>query len=348
MGSTIKDVARLAGVSIATVSRVINSPETVKKETRETVLTAMKESGYTYNTLARSLSTRKSLSIGLIVPSITNPIFAESTLGIQDCANNFGYTVLLGDTDYDFKKEAMLINALNERRVEGLIITTSSVSNPYLKKFKDEDFPVVLIYNTTFSEDFHFVTIDNFKSAYEIVKYLIELGHKRIGMIAGYFDISDRSYARWQGYAQCLKDHGIPQDDSLVVQESFTAPAGREAMKYFLKMSKPPTAVFCSNDFLAIGAMSAVYEKGLKIPDDISICGFDNMELSSHIYPPLTTVDQPAYEMGYRAMEILMKVMAGEVTAPQHIFLDYKLIIRNSCSTLNLFTKGRKHEEKRF
>ncbi len=336
MHSTIKDVARLAKVSIATVSRVINEPNKVKESTYNSVREAMLKCNYTYNMLARGFITKESLTIGLIIPSITNPIFAESTIGIEDYLRAHRYSVILGNSEYNFEIEKNLVDTFRERRVDGIILTTSNVrDNEFFEKLKNSKIKVVFIYNTFFRKDFSFVTIDNFKSSYEIVEYLIKLGHKKIGMISIPFEISDRSHARWKGYKKCLEDHGFKYDQSIVEQKSFTVSDAKKSMLKLLTEYNPPTAIFCSNDLIAMGAMQAVREMGLKIPDDISIVGFDNMELSSYFYPPLTTVDQPANKIGNTAAEILIGMITGSIEKNKQVYLDHKIEYRSSCKNIN-------------
>lgn len=331
MTQTIKDIAKKAKVSVATVSRVINQRGNVKEETKQRVLKVIEEYNFTYNAIARSLSTKRSHTIGVIVPTITNPVFSQSTRGIQDFANSFGYSVILGNSDYSPELESQLIKIFMEKRVEGIILTSSNIQNEYLQILKNSKIPFVLLYNTIFDKRINYVTINNYQAAYEIAEYLISLGHRRIGMIAGKFTKSDRSFARFQGFQACLNNKGISFRPEALIETELTFEGGKEGMARLLEITPPLTAVFCSNDFIAMGAMKTIREKGLKIPEDISIVGFDDIEMASYFYPELTTIHQPAYQMGFKGADLLLKIVSGESKVAQQIILDYKLIIRNSC-----------------
>lgn len=333
--STIRDVARIAGVSTATVSRVINSPEVVNLETRDRVSRAMKACRYKYNALARGFVTKQSHTLGLIVPSITNSIFAESTRGVQDFANQKGYQVIIGNSDYQYEKEVRLCEVLRERQVEGLIITTTSLKGKILKTLMDDGFPFVLIYSTIRKGPFSAVGVDNFLGGYRATEHLIKLGHRRVAMLAGGFSFSDKSLNRWHGYKKCLCDNNIPYDPTLVVQTLYTLESGRQGIKSLLSTDNPPTAVFCSNDFMAIGAIQGAKELGIFTPENLSIVGFDDMAISSYLSPGLTTIRQPAYEMGRDGVEILLNSIQSQLKKPVHHILETSLIIRESTAQLS-------------
>jgi DNA-binding LacI/PurR family transcriptional regulator len=335
MPITIRDVAKKADVSVATVSRVINHSATVKEATRQKVLSAIKECGFTYNAIARSLSTKKSVTIGVVVPTIINPVFAQSTKGIQDFSNSCGYSIILGNSDYSSDVEDRLIEVFKEKRVEGIILTCSNIHHEYIQRLKQFSLPFVLLYNTPFDKTLNFVTIDNYKAAYEIVEHLVKLGHRRIGMIAGRFDMSDRSLARFQAFKACLKDHGIPDRPIYFIETDLSFEGGRKAMEALLDIIPPLTGIFCSNDFMAMGAMKSIREKGLRIPEDISIVGFDDIEMASYFSPELTTIHQPAYEMGLKGAELLFNISSGDLKDSQHIILEHELVIRNSTGPVN-------------
>jgi len=272
--STIRDVAKLAEVSTATVSRVINSPDRVSSQTRNRVNQAMKACRYKYNALARGFVTKKSRTIGLVLPAITNPIFAESTRGVQDFANDNGYHVILGNSYYQYDKEEKLIKVFRERQVEGLVITTTDPKGRILESLLDDNFPFVLLYSTIRRGPISSVGVDNFLGGYRATEHLIQLNHRRIAVLAGKFHFSDRSFHRWHGYRQCLKAHHIHYRSDFVLQTRYSLASGREGAKSLLSVENPPTAIFCSNDFLAIGAIEGARKLGLRVPDDLSIVGF--------------------------------------------------------------------------
>ncbi|MCD4720131.1 MAG: LacI family transcriptional regulator [Desulfobacula sp.] len=327
--STILDVAKLAGVSTATVSRVINSPETVRVETREKVVRAMKMCNYKYNALARGFVTKQSNTIGLIIPTINNPVFAESTRGVQDFADLKKTQVILGNTYYQYKQEESLVETLREKQVDGLIITTTNLKGIILKTLLDEGFPFVLLYSTVKTGPLSAVGIDNYQGGYRATEHLVKFGHERIGMVAGNFSISDRSLHRWYGYRQCLKNNGIPYDKDLLAQTDYSLTGGRDSVKQLLSLQNPPTAVFCSNDYLAFGAMKGARELGLNLPEDLSIVGFDDVQIASYVVPGLTTIHQPAYEMGKMGTKLLFQRIKGQAK-PVQLMMESSLIVRES------------------
>ena len=327
--STIIDVAKLAGVSTATVSRVINSPEAVRDQTRKKVMRAMKICNYKYNALARGFATKQSNTIGLIIPNINNPVFADSTQGVQDCADKKKVQVILGNSYYQYDQEEKLVNTLREKQVDGLIITTTKLKGAVLKTLLDEDFPFVLLFSTIKGGPMSAVGVDNYRGGYRATEHLVTLGHRRIGMVAGSFSITDRSYHRWHGYRMCLRDHGISYDKELLVQTDYSLESGRDAVKKLLALKDQPSAVFCSNDYIALGAMKGARELGLNLPSDLSIVGFDDMQTASYLVPALTTIRQPAYEIGEIATELLFQRMETP-TKPVQRMLESSLIIRES------------------
>jgi len=330
--STFIDVAKLAGVSTATVSRVINSPETVRASTREKVFAAMKLCKYKYNALARGFVTKQSNTIGVIIPTIKNPVFAESTRGIQDYANQNNIQVLLGNNYYQSDQEKKLIQTFREKQVDGLIITTSNPRSMFLKTLVEEKVPFVLLYSTLRKGQITAVGVDNFKGGYLATDHLVKLGHQRIGMVAGNFSVSDRSFHRWHGYKQCLKNSNIPYDSKLLIQTEYSLTGGCDAAQQLLSIKNPPTAVFCSNDFLAFGAMKGVRDVGLNVPRDLSIVGFDNIQIASYVTPELTTISQPAYEIGKVGAKLLFQHMKGQ-DKPIQQMLDLSLIVRESTTS---------------
>ncbi|WP_136810067.1 LacI family DNA-binding transcriptional regulator [Desulfosediminicola flagellatus] len=327
--STVLDVARLAGVSTATVSRVINTPDSVREKTREKVLLAMEKCNYKYNALARGFATKRSNTIGLIIPTISNSVFAESTLGVQEYADQKNIRVILGNSYYKYSQEENLVKALRESQVDGLIITTTNLKGEILKSLIDEKFPFVLLFSTIKNGPFSAVGIDNYRGGYLATEHLISLGHKRICMVAGNFSMTDRSFHRWHGYKRCLKDNGIPYDKELLVQTDYSLSGGRDSIKKLLSLPSPPTAVFCSNDYIALGAIKGAREAGLTLPKDLSIVGFDDMQTASYMVPALTTIHQPAYEMGQRAAEILLQ-MTDRQLKPIHDMMETTLVVRES------------------
>ena len=331
--STIFDVARLAEVSTATVSRVINSPDRVRESTRIKVQRAMGVCNYKYNALARGFATKQSKTIGLLIPTIKNSVFAESTRGVQDYADEQQNQVILGNTYYQYEQEEKLIKTLLEKRVDGLIITTTNPKGAVLKSLVDEGIPFVLLYSTLKGGAISAVGVDNYRGGYLATEHLIMLGHQRIGMVAGSFSMSDRSLHRWHGYKQCLKKYGIPYDKDLLTQTDYSLSGGKEAAQELLSLKYPPTALFCSNDYLALGAMKGARERGLDLPKDLSVVGFDDIRIASYITPELTTVRQPAYDMGKLGAQMLFDLMEKRQTKPVQMMLDSSLVVRESTTS---------------
>ena len=328
--TTIRDVARKANVSAATVSRVLNTPSLVRAHTRSRVVKAMKATHYVYNALAGGLSARKTSILGVIIPTITNPVFAMVTKGIQDYSRQHGYSIILGNTDYDEENEMRLIHLMQEKRTDGLILNGPWRGAPIVPLMKKTRLPFVITWQTLEDRGVNFVAFDNFQAAYRIVEYLVGLGHRRIAMIAGKFSVSERAMMRWKGYRKCLNDHHLPFDPHLVLEKGYTHSDGKEAMSRLLELPSPPTAVFCGNDILAIGAIVCAKEQGLQVPRDLSVVGFDDLEFSAYYNPPLTTMAVPAYEMGQLAAKILIANIRGEISTPQQCILETKLMIRGS------------------
>ena len=335
MKTTIVDIAKMAGVSLATVSRVINNPEKVKEFTRKKILQVMKDNNYVYNALAGGLGKNATCTIGLIIPTITNPIFAVSTQGIQTAAAKRGYSILLGTTEYSSSTEFDLVRLFSEKQVDGIISTGAPMNDLTINHINQRNIPFVITYERIKSANTSFVTFDNVKAADRTMDYLFSLGHRRIGMITGQFSHSGRSKKRWQGYKAGLAKRGIPYDEQLVMQKDFTIIGGREAATRMLQNSNPPTAIFCGNDIIAYGAMAIAKEKGLKVGTDISIVGFDDLEMSATMDPPLTTTRIPGNEMGEMGAKILIDKIEKINEEPVQYMLQTDFIVRSSVASLN-------------
>jgi LacI family transcriptional regulator len=323
-------VAALANVSVATISRVINTPARVAPATRERVYQAMRQIDYSYNAVAGSLSRQRTMTIGLIVPTVTNPIFAESTRGVQQRAGAQGYALLIGITDYRADEEARLVQTFRQHRVDGLIVTSSHAESPALVEAQAAGTPVVLTYSSRLRSPLPYVGVDNASASAAAVGYLIRLGHRRIAMLAGRFSDSDRSHARYQGYGAALAAHAIALDPTLLVEVPYTLEDGISGASQLLARSDPPTAIFCANDILAFGAVRAALDRGLSVPADLSVVGFDNSPMATVTSPRLTTISQPAYAMGARACDLLYALINGEHPTERGILLPTELCVRDT------------------
>ncbi len=330
MAITISEIAKLVGVSTATVSRVLNASNLVRPETKQKVLQALEEHDYVYNAVAGGLTKRRTSTIGLIIPTITNPVFSISTKGIYEIAKDRGYSILLGSTDYSYDTEFELITLFHEKRVDGIIFTGAPANQKSVEFMTRLKIPYLVTWELVSDRNVPFVAFDNAKSGQAVTDYLFSLGHKKIGMIAGRFSETSRAYGRWLGYKKALNTYGIPYDEELVLEREYTVSAGREAMGKLLRISDPPTAVFGGNDILAIGAMAAVREAGYKVGSDISITGFDDLDISEATDPSLTSVHVPGHEMGAKGAEMLIEMIEGTLEEPRHCVLETELIIRGS------------------
>lgn len=328
--TTIKDVAKKAGVSVGTVSNAINNIDIVSENTRRKVIKAIKELNFKPNSIARSLSKGKSNNIAIIVPEINNPFFPELIRGITDYLETKGYYAIIRNTDGSEKKEEIFIRDLNSLFVSGMIITPTDTNGRNFQILSELKVPMVIVdrESDTLKEDI--VIVNNHKGAYEAVSYLINCGHKIIIILCG-SKHTKTAQNRYIGWEKAMKENGLFNND-YIYWGDFTIDSGRKNMDEVLKKFKKVDAVFASNDIIAIGAMQAIRENGLRIPEDISIIGFDDISFSKLLYPPLTTIRQPVYEIGSMASEILLKKIEGKNQQKNvcRYVIDGELVIRDS------------------
>lgn len=330
--ATMRDVAAAAGVSVTTVSHVINGTRFVSEDLRNRVLEAMEELNYRPNILARGLRVGKTNTIGLIVPDNSNPFFAEVSRVVEDVGFDSGYSVILCNSDGNLDKELTYIAVLVAKQVDGIIFIASSSQSEHLRLLTNEKIPVVVADREMPDLDVDLVLVDNSRGGYEATKYLLELGHRRIGCITGPSDITP-SAERINAYRQALSEFNVPFEENLVVRGDFQFEGGKRAMSQLLALPKVPSAVFICNDVMAIGAMGSIRSAGLRIPEDISIVGFDDIDQASATWPPLTTVAQPIEQMARIATELLIGRLAGSVDLERkRMVLEAKLVIRSSCA----------------
>ena len=330
MTVTIYDVAREAGVSMATVSRVVNNNPNVKPATRKKVYEAIERLGYRPNAVARGLASKKTTTVGVVIPDISNAIFAEVARGIEDIANMYHYNIILCNADKRKEKEIRVINTLLEKQVDGLLFMGGAVSEDHMQAFRTANVPIVLCATTEESGQIASVDIDHEAAAYDAVKNLVEQGHKRIAMISGTLQDPANGYARFQGYKRALEENGIVYDDNLVRIGNYRYESGADAMSYFIGLAERPTAVFSATDEMAIGAIHAIQDKGLKVPENISVISVDNSRMASMVRPQLTTVAQPMYDIGAVSMRLLTKLMKKENVEQNQVILPHELVIRQS------------------
>lgn len=330
MNPTIRDVAELAEVHPSTVSRVINSDSRISERTKNKVLLIIKKLGYTPNAIARGLKTKRTFTLGMLIPDITNPFFAEIARGVEDAANKNNFNVILCNTDDKLKKERTYLEILREKRVDGLILGTAHIRDQSILELEKKKFPYILISRNVERLNKNCIIIDDLAGGMMATEYLIKLGHHRIAHISG--PLKTRSgLNRLKGYQLALKKHKIEYNDELVGEGDFRINGGYQVMKRFLKLPDQPTAIFAANDLLALGAMQAIQKKNFYIPEDFSIIGFNDIELASFVYPSLTTIRQPILEMGNLAVKMLLKIIIDGEFNQGKIVLKPKLIIRESC-----------------
>lgn len=328
---TIMDVARISGVSSATVSRVLSGYEFVRESTRNRVMEAVEHLGYVANLQARSLAGGRSQIIGLLVPNLDNGYVGTITQGIDRELAHVNYDVMLYTSHRHPDKESLYVSAIANGLTEGLLLIAPLVPASYLDVLREQNFPYVLIDQSDATENSSVVEATNWQGAYDATLYLRKLGHTRIAFIAGTPAV--RSAAdRLQGYKAALADCDIPFREEWVIEGDYQQQTGYRATKTLLqRVEDPPTAIFASNDLSAFGAMDAARECGLRIPDDISIIGFDDIPQASFVYPKLTTVRQPLEQMGQVAVKMLLAQIEDQSSPPQRITLATQLIIRDSC-----------------
>ncbi|HLG77301.1 MAG TPA: LacI family DNA-binding transcriptional regulator [Ktedonobacteraceae bacterium] len=327
---TIFDVADEAGVSYSTVSRVVNNKSNVNPQTRERVLRAMAQLGYVGNVSARSLAGGSSRVVGLLVDNLNTSYMGEIIRGIDDALEANNYNLMLYTTHQRKTKESAYVTKLTRNFADGLLLVLPRNERAYLETLHQRRFPHVLVDYQGYNQHVPCVVTTNRKGAYDATTYLIHLGHRRIGFITGTMEFGC-AQERLAGYQAALNDQGIAFDPQLVCEGDFLQPQGYACARKLLSLPVPPTALFVSNDVMAFGAMEAARERGLQLPRDLSIIGFDDIPQAAHVHPPLTTVRQPLEEMGRSAANLLLKYIADPLAEVERVELPTELIIRESC-----------------
>lgn len=331
---TIRDIALHANVSTATVSHVFNNTRYVSPEIRDRVLRVSKELAYVPNSVARSLRSGKTRTIGLVLPDSGNPFFAEIGRHIEENAFAKGYNVIIGNTEGDPEKESFYLDTLVQKKVDGIIFVSTGTSSTSIRQLCDLRIPVVIadreVEAVDCIENVVVVLTDNFRGGVIAVEHLIGLGHRKIGCISGP-SISTPSSLRTTGYRAAMQDAGLPVDERWVTPGDFSCQSGYAAARQLLERENPPTAIFCCNDMMAIGAIRAAADLGLSVPRDVSIVGFDDIALSAFMNPALTTVHQPIKEMSDAITQHLFTAFGSKsAKAYQRIVFQPQLTIRQS------------------
>lgn len=322
---SIKDIAKAAGVSPSTVSRALHHHPRISEETATRIRRLAQEMGYSPSLPARSLVTRHTATIGLVITNASDPFLGRLVIGVEETAQAQGYSVFLSSSYRDANLERNVIRDFHERRVTGIIVTGSQIGAGYLQLRERHPLPIGLI---NFRDYPHSVSTDNVAGAQQAIEHLVELGHRRIAYVS-----NCRSYRtdldRLDGYKAVLAKHDIPADQAMHVEGDGTLEGGLGSMRQLLALSCPPTAVFCFNDVTAMGVLRGLNAAGVQVPHDCSVIGFDDLDMAAYYCPPLTTVRQPSYRLGQRAMRMLLQLIQGREDVAAEI-LPAKLVVRET------------------
>ncbi len=330
MPVSIKDIARAAGVSHSTVSRALADSPLVKEETKQRICRLAREMGYSPSAIARGLVTKRTQTIGLVVTTIADPFVAEVVRGVEETALDHGYNILLCNSNAQSQRELAAVNTLREKRVDGIIVSASRVGNLYLPMLVETGVPIVLVNNEHSGRYVYSVVTDDEAGGRLATEYLLNLGHTQIAYISGP-KMSSTSANRLRGYRQALAARGLTPDPQWIVPGDGGARGGEEGMARLIALPSPPTAVFCYNDMTAIGALLTARRLGWKVPDQVSVMGYDDIAFAAYTNPALTTVEQRKYEMGALAMRMMLALLGG-AGAVENVLLPPRLIERESCA----------------
>lgn len=327
---TIYDVAREANVSMATVSRVVNGNPNVKPTTRKKVLEAIDRLGYRPNAVARGLASKKTTTVGVIIPDISSIFYSELARGIEDIATMYKYNIILSNSDQNTDKELHLLNTMLGKQVDGIVFMGGNITDVLVEEFKRSPVPIVLAASVEEQAQTPSVNINYEQAIYDSVQLLVEKGHKRIAFVSGPMSEPINSMRKLAGYKRALEEAGIAFDDALVAEGDYSYDSGIESLAHLLEQSDKPTAVIAATDEMALGVIHGAQDRGVSIPDDLEVIGFDNTRLSLMVRPQLTTVVQPTYDIGAVAMRLLTKLMNKEQVDDQIVELPHRIEERQS------------------
>jgi LacI family transcriptional regulator len=327
---TINDIAKLAGVSKATVSRVINNIKTVDPNLRDKVLKVIEQVDYRPSAIARGLVKNETSLIGIIVPEVANNVFGVMIEGISKVAELHGYDIMLSLTEENTQKEINYLNLYRDKQVDGIILSSRLLKQEHIDLIQRFEIPCVLVGQKSTTPSIPSVHLDNFSASYEAVKTLIRFGHHKIAMIRAPLGDEQSGEERFRGYAAALADEGIQMEENWVAVSGFSAADGYMAMNKILQSGFTPTALFAAADRIALGAMHYLLDQGFSIPRDISIFGFDNIDVAELVRPKLSTVHYSSVELGMTAVRNLMKLIKKEEMPLQHTNIPHQIILRDS------------------
>lgn len=327
---TIYDVAREANVSMATVSRVVNGNPNVKPATRKKVADVINRLGYRPNAVARGLASKKTTTVGVIIPDISSIFFAELARGIEDIASMYKYNIILSSSDENIDKEFHLLNTMLGKQVDGIVFMSGDITDELVKEFKNSPVPIVLAGSVEESGQVPSVNIDYEAAAFDAVMSFAKNGHKQIGYVSGNLS-APINEKKLTGYKRGLKEAGLPFDESYVVEGDYTYDSGIESFDKFLEAKERPTAIIVGADEMALGIVHAAQDKGFNVPEDFEVISFDNTRLTLMVRPQITTVVQPLYDIGAVSMRLLTKLMNKEMVEGQEkVILPHRIEKRQS------------------
>lgn len=328
--ATMREVARLSGVSPATVSRAMRNPELLKPTTLQRIHAAIRETQYSYPLPPKNIEV--SQAIGVLLPTTLTVAFSDTLLGIQEAALENHYTVSVGATNYDAKVESNLLERFSRENLAGMIIAGFSLQNePLVRHIAESVMPCIVMWEINRDQTLHYIGFDNYRAFVELTNHIIGLGHRRIGLICGPFSKSERAQRRLIGYRYALESNGIEYDPAIVFEGIPSLENGVLGFRSVMSDSNPPSAVLGGADMLALGALSEAGKMGFNVPGDISIAGFDDIPFAAYSHPPLTSMRVPAYEIGHKSVEALVKC-GEEGVGQQHHCFETRLIVRESCA----------------
>lgn len=330
MTVTIYDVAREANVSMATVSRVVNGNPNVKPATRKKVVDVIKRLEYRPNAVARGLASKKTTTVGVIIPDISNTFYAELARGIEDIATMYSYNIILSNSDQREDKELQLLETMFGKQVDGIVLMSEHLTNDVLHMIERSPVPIVLAGTIDATNRLASVNIDYHQAAYEAVTRLIQNKHERIAFVSGSLSSTINRAFKFTGYEKALEDAGIRIDESLVVESDATYDDGIDAFNLLKEIKNPPTAYFAGNDELAIGLIHGAQDNGFVVPSDVEVISFENSKLARMVRPTLTSVVLPLYDIGAVSMRLLTKYMNKEQIDENTVVLPHRIEERNS------------------
>lgn len=337
MQPTVKDIALKAKVSKMTVSRVFSNPNNVAKETREKIEKIAEKMGYRPNLIARSLSACRSMTIGIVMPK-TKDVFLDVYItqilsGISDVTQDLDYRIMFFPFDYDKHQPSFYVSIARSNIVDGIILLKTRKDDEGIERLSQTNFPFILVNNKKYSNKISFVDSCNIKGAGLAVEHLYKLGHRKIAIVTGEMHETN-AIDRFNGYKKTMEKLKLPVRKEWIINGKFSEETAYQAGKKLFESKNLPTAIFCSDDYMAIGVMKRIKEVGLSVPKDISIVGFDDIEISSYIKPSLTTIRQPIHEIGKVAAELLLDLIEKKKKTPLRKILDVELITRESTSNI--------------